>query len=267
MSEPSAEHSSHTLELRTGKLHYLRGGAGEPVVVLHHSTGSLGWIPFCAELAREFDVIVPDLPGYGRSERPEWAREPRDLAILVGRAIEALGLEDATVVGLGMGGFVAAELACLNPHCLGRLVLVGAAGLRPERGEILDQMLVDYPDYVRAGFRDDTAYTAVFGAEPAADVLTLWDFSREMTSRICWKPYMFNRRLEPLLRDVTIPTLLIWGSRDRVVPPVCGEQYARALPDATLEIVEGAGHLIELEDPAGLARRIGAHVRKALRKS
>jgi pimeloyl-ACP methyl ester carboxylesterase len=267
MSEPSVEHASESLELATGKIHYLRGGAGEPLVVLHHSTGSLGWIPFCAELAREFDVVVPDLPGYGRSERPEWAREPRDLAILIGRAIERLGLDEPTVVGLGMGGFVAAELATMNPGCIGRLVLVGAAGLRPEQGEILDQMLIDYPEYVRAGFRSEEAYKAMFGEEIAQDVQTLWDFSREMTARICWKPYMFNRRLEPLLPDVKIPTLLIWGSQDRVVPPSCAQQYARGLPDATLELIEGAGHLVELEEPARVAQRIAAHVRKALRKS
>ena len=247
--------ASGQLELATGRIHYLSGGSGDPLVVLHHSTGNPGWIPFYAALAREFAVEVPDLPGYGQSERPEWARSPRDLAILIGRYLERRDLEAVTLVGLGLGGFVAAELACMNPSRLERLVLVGAAGLKPERGEIADQMMLDYGDYVRRGFRDDAAHDAVFGAEADKELRTLWGFSREMTARISWKPYMFNRALPPLLPDMRVPTLLVWGGEDRIVPPVCGEQYAR------LHVVEGGGHLLDLEQPEALAQLVAEHAR------
>ena len=258
MSEDAADGS---LELKTGRIHYQSAGAGDPVLVLHHSTGNPGWIPFYAELAREFAVEVPDLPGYGQSERPDWARSPRDLAILIGRYLEGRGLQGVTLVGLGLGGFVAAELACMNPSRLERLVLVGAAGVKPERGEIADQMMLDYGDYVRQGFRDDAAHDAVFGGEADKELRTLWDFSREMTARISWKPYMFDRSLPPLLGDMRVPTLLVWGSQDRIVPPVCGEQYARLLPDARLHVVEGGGHLLELEEPEALAALVAGHAR------
>src|SRR5262249_39474907 len=99
-------HTGHTLEVAGLGLRYLKGGAGAPVVVLHHSTGNPGWIPFYERLAERATVYVPDMPGYGQSARPEWAREPRDLGILLLQALTRLHIERVALVGLGLGGFV-----------------------------------------------------------------------------------------------------------------------------------------------------------------
>lgn len=247
-----------TLEVAGLTVRYLRGGEGAPVMTLHHSTGSPGWLPLHEALAKTNEVIVPDMPGYGQSTRPEWARDPRDLAILVGQALDKAGQERRpAVVGFGFGGFVAAELAAMRSKDISHLVLVGAAGLQPEEGEILDEMMVDFDQYVKAGFRDDAHYAESFGEEAAPEMRQLWDFSREMTARLTWKPYMFNRRLAPLLKEVQTPALIIWGGQDQVVPVVCGRQYAKALPNSRLEVLDGAGHLVEYEEPervAGLIR-------------
>ena len=247
------------IELATGKVHLLEGGSGSAVVFLHHSWGSPGWLPVHAALAANHRVIVPDLPGWGGSERPAWAREPRDIAILAGRILDALYLDPVTLVGAGFGGFVAAELATMRS--LDALVLIGAAGVKPENGEILDQMLVSHRAYIEAGFRDRDAYVAWVGEEPAEDVRQLWDFSREMTARVCWKPYMFNRRLPPLLAGVATRTLAVWGGADRIVPPGCARQYAGLLPNCRVEMLDGAGHLVEIEEAERVADLIGAHVR------
>jgi len=253
-------HAERTLDVAGRKVRVLDGGSGPPLVMLHHSVGSHGWMPFHDQLAARFHVYAPDLPGYGQSERPEWARDPRDIAILVNCLIDRLGLGRVTLLGAGFGGFVAAELATMNPAGLERLILIGAAGLQPREGEILDQMLIDYPEYVQAGFRSDTAYHSALGEDPAAVFKELWDFSREMTARLTWRPYMFNRRLPHLLREVTTPTLVIWGERDVVIPPVCGRQYLEALPNARLEVVPEAGHLVEMEEPTTVVNLIAAFV-------
>lgn len=245
--------SEQSLECAGLTLRYLKGGSGHPVVTLHHSTGSPGWLPLHDALAERAEVYLPDMPGYGQSTRPEWAREPRDLAILLGQAIDKLGLDNVALVGFGFGGFVAAEFATMASPRLSHLVLVGAAGLQPTQGEILDEMMVDFDQYVKAGFRNDELYTQNFGEETAPEMKQLWDFSREMTARLTWKPYMFNRRLAPLLAEVATPALIIWGEDDQVVPLACGRQYQAALPNARLEIVEGAGHLVEFEEPARVA--------------
>lgn len=263
MTTATGRHSEQIVDLAGQKVRVLEGGNGEPVVVLHHSTGNLGWIPFYDQLAQNHHVLVPDMPGYGQSDRPEWARDARDLAILSGRLIDRLSLQRPTLVGLGFGGFVAAELATMEPERLRALVLVGAAGLQPEQGEILDQMLIDFDEYIKAGFRDEAAYHRALGDDPLASYKELWDFSREMTARLTWRPYMFNRRIEPLLGEVKVPALLIWGAEDQVVPPACGRQFARALPNARLETIAGAGHLVELEEPERVAGLIRDHVKQA----
>jgi len=253
--------NEQSLEVAGLTLRYLKGGSGVPLVTLHHSTGSPGWLPVHDELAAKAEVYLPDMPGYGQSTRPEWAREARDIAILLGQALDKLGLEKVALAGFGFGGFVAAEFATMASGRLSHLVLVGAAGLQPTEGEILDEMMVDFDQYVKAGFRSDDLYAQNFGEETAPEIKQLWDFSREMTARLTWKPYMFNRRLAPLLKEVGTPTLIIWGGDDRVVPVVCGRQYQAALPNARLEVIDGAGHLVEYEEPARVSSLISDFIK------
>jgi pimeloyl-ACP methyl ester carboxylesterase len=221
--------------------------------------GNPGWLPFFDELAQQFSLTVPDLPGYGQSERPEWARDPRDMAVLMNRLVDRLDLRDVTLIGAGLGGFIAAEMAALNQSRLKSLVLIGAAGLQPDEGEIMDQMLVDFEEYAKAAFSSDAAYAKVFGEAASAEIKQLWDYSREMTARITWKPYMFSRRLAPVLGEIQVPALVVHGANDRVVPVACARQYVRGLANAKLEIVEGAGHSVELEHPEKVAGMITAH--------
>lgn len=257
----SMTHAERTIDVAGLNLRLLEGGEGAPMLLLHHSTGNPGWMPFYEQLATAYSLTVPDMPGYGQSQRPEWAREPRDLAILVNQALDRLGLtSDVSLVGLGFGGFVAAEMATMDQRRLSSLVLVGAPGIQPQEGQILDQMLVDFEEYVKAGFRSDESYEHVFGGELDPSIKQLWDYSREMTARLTWKPYMFNRRLAHLLREVRTPTLLVWGSRDVIVPLDVARQYQQALPNARLEVIDGAGHLVEVEEPERVAALVGAHI-------
>jgi pimeloyl-ACP methyl ester carboxylesterase len=166
------------------------------------------------------------------------------------------GARDVTLVGLGFGGWIAAEMASMAPRDVHRLVLVGAMGIKPERGEILDQALLSYLDYVRAGFHDPAGLERVFGREVPTTVLEQWDVNRETTFRIAWRPYMYNPSLPRLLGAVRAPALVVWGREDRVVPLECGELYAKALPAARLLVLDGVGHFVDLERPAELARAV-----------
>ena len=238
-------------------LHVARGGDGPPVLVLHHDIGSPKTLPFYDALAERFMVIRPSHPGYDGSPRPEWMRGVRDIAVVY----QALLAEDArtrapgavAVVGLGFGGWIAAEMATMAPRAFCSLVLVGAMGLKPERGEIADQAIVSYLDYARAGFAQPRAFERVYGAEPPTSMLEQWDLNREMTFRIAWKPYMYSQTLPHLLGGVRAPALVVWGDDDKVVPPSAGRVYASRLPDARLEIVPACGHCVDMEKPDALA--------------
>ena len=237
-----------------------RAGAGSPVLVLPHDIGQSDDTRFLDLLARQFSVYAPSHPGYDGSERPEWMRSVRDVAVVDQWLLADLGLTDVSVVGVGFGGWVAAEMATMSPRAFPRLVLVGAMGIKPAAGEILDQALLSYIDYVRAGFHEPGAFDRAFGAEPPTARLEQWDLNREMTFRIAWKPYMYSQTLPHLLGGVKTPTLVVWGRGDRVVPLECGERYARALLGARLHVVDGAGHFVDLEQPDTLARLVSEFI-------
>jgi len=74
-----------------------------------------------------------------------------------------------------------------------------------------------------------------------------------MSTRIAWKPYMFNQAMPHLIKAVTVPTLVVWGKQNHVVPLSCGERYQQAMPKAKLEVIEG-GHYLEAEKHSELAR-------------
>jgi pimeloyl-ACP methyl ester carboxylesterase len=244
-----------------------RGGDGPPLLVLHHDIGSPERPAFHAALARHFTVFAPSHPGYDGSPRPDWMRSVRDVAIVYQALLAQHELTRApgavTLVGLGFGGWIAAEMATMAPSAFRRLVLVGAMGLKPERGEIVDQALLSYIDYVRRGFADARAFERVFGAEPTTSRLEQWDLNREMTFRIAWKPHMYNPTLPHLLGGVAAPALVVWGSDDRIVPRECGERYVKSLANARLRIVEGAGHFVDMEKPDELATLIARFVSEA----
>ena len=260
MTTSTETHTTEQIEVAGRRVQYLQGGGGDPLLVLHHSIGNPGWLPLYEQLAASRQVLVPDLPGYGQSERPEWARDPRDLAILVHQLLDKLGLGAVPILGLGFGGWIAAEMATMNQSRISGLVLVGATGIQPDEGEILDQMLIDYDEYVRSGFSNEERYQAEFGEEPAPEYRELWDYSREMTARLTWKPYMFNRRLPHLLAEVQTPTLLVWGADDAVVPLAVARAYEAALPNASLELVADCGHLVDMEQPGRLAELVAAQL-------
>jgi len=228
-------------------------GSGEPVVVIHHSTGPL-WTPYLELLAQTNQVVAPHLAGFGRSQRPSDARAPSDLAVLAMQQLDALDLGPVAVVGLGFGGWVAAEMAAMYQRRLASLTLVGAAGLKPAEGFIHDPMMTAFDAYVRQGFANQDRFDALFGATPADDVIELWDFSREMTARLTWKQWMWSISLPTLVRGVRIPAQVIWGGDDRIVPLECGYHYAELLGGAPLHLVADAGHNVDLEQPEQLAR-------------
>jgi pimeloyl-ACP methyl ester carboxylesterase len=243
--------SESALDVAGGKLHLARAGSGRPVVVLHHDTGSPDHLDFYDALADRFDVLVPHHPGYGKSERPQWLRSVRDVAVIYQWLLSDLGIERASLIGLGFGGWIAAEMATMAPREFHRLVLVGAMGLKPPDGDILDQAILSYIDYARAGFHDQQAFARVYG-DVTTDQLVEWDLCREMSFRIAWKPYMYNQTLPHLLGGVRTPALVVWGDDDKVVPRSAGERYAALLPRARFEIVQRAGHCVEMEQPEAL---------------
>ncbi len=255
--------SESMMEVAGGKVHLLTSGAGEPLLILHRDVGKPGWLPFYEQMAQHFTVYAPSHPGFDQSERPEWLRNVRDLAVVYQWILKDMKLDKLSVVGLGFGGWIAAEMATMDHHQLRKLVLVSAMGVKPVKGEILDQFLLYTTDYIRAGFYDPSKMGDLYGKEPDVDQLVMWEMNREMTTRIAWKPYMFNAALPVLLKGVDTPTLIVWGKEDKIAPLNCGERYMQALPRAQLVALNECGHFVEVEKPTELAQLALEFLRKA----
>jgi len=234
----------------------LVGGRGDPLLVLHGAGGSRGWRRWMAAVAERFTIYAPTHPGFGQADAADWMEGIDDLARFHLWLLDELGLARAHVLGHSIGGWAAAEMATMSPRAIDRLVLVAPAGLKPEEGEILD-VFFHTPAEVLARMVHDPAsipeWAELYGHPPSADEIEIATRNREMTARLTWKPYMFNPRLARFLPRVTAPTLIVWGREDRVIPAICGAQYRRALPAATLSVLPRCGHLPPVEHPEAFA--------------
>jgi pimeloyl-ACP methyl ester carboxylesterase len=249
-----------TIEIAGTKMHFARAGEGPPILLLHRDTGPLETSAFQDDLANSANLLLPHHPGWGRSTRAQWMRSVRDVAVVYRGLLAELGVTRPVLVGLGFGGWIAAEMATMAPADLAKLVLVAPMGIKPPEGDILDQAIISYLDYARAGFNDQSAFDKTYGAEPTTDQLEAWDIAREMCFRIAWKPYMYSQTLPHLLASVKVPALLVWGDKDKVVPLATAKRYLAALANAKLEVFEGCGHCVDLERPAILAKLLARFI-------
>jgi pimeloyl-ACP methyl ester carboxylesterase len=245
--------AEHTVTVSGAKIYLKRAGKGAPLLVLPHDIGTLDNLAIYDTLAGKHDVIIPHYAGWGRSPRQDWMRSVRDIAVQKQGLLCEMGIEKPSLLGLGFGGWVAAEMASMAPKAVAKLALVGPFGIKPAEGYILDQAIISYIDYPKAFFHDEKAFTAHYG-NVTTDQLEAWDIAREMCFRIAWKPYMYSQTLPHLLGAVKAPALVVWGEHDQVVPASTAAQWKSALPGARLETVKGAGHAVEMEKPAELAK-------------
>ena len=234
-------------------------GQGEPLLVLHGAGGSRGFTRAFGLLAERYTVWMPTHPGFGGSGDADWMEGIDDLARFYLWFIDVARLGRPHVLGHSIGGWTAAEMAAMSPGALGRLILVAPAGLKPERGEIFDIFYHPLATVRERTMHDPASvpeWQALFGTPPTPAELEVAARNREMTARLTWKPYMHNPRLPHFLPRVTNPALIVWGREDRIVPVVCGEQYRRLLPDATLHVLERCGHVPPVEQPDAFARLV-----------
>jgi pimeloyl-ACP methyl ester carboxylesterase len=253
-TSPTADPASQTVELAYGPVHVVSAGSGPPLLLLHHDVGPMGWTEFHEALVRDFTVFAPDMPGFGESPRADWARHPRDLAAVMLALARNLGRRHYTLVGLGFGGWVAAEMAAFAYPEMAALVLAAPAGLKPESSFILDQVMEEHFAYLRAGFANPETFEKHFPDARDKAVKTRLDGARETIARVSWKPYMYSYELPETLREVHLPVTVVWGDRDAVVPQECARLFADAIPACRVEYLPGAGHFLDREAPQELAR-------------
>jgi pimeloyl-ACP methyl ester carboxylesterase len=232
----------------------LSAGSGEPLLYLHGAGDLGGWTPALSVLARGFRVLRPDLPGFNYSAPRADVRSVHDLAYRTWDLIDALGLDRVRVIGSSLGGWLAADLATVEPARVSHLVLAGAAGLRPSAGFGVDVFVLSPAQMLARTYHGAQAREQAMAAaaeregDPELQLLQLRN--RAATARLAWNPYFHDPGLADRLHRVRARTLVIWGEQDQLMPAECGRRYAGLIPGARLEVLAGCGHLPQSERTA-----------------
>jgi pimeloyl-ACP methyl ester carboxylesterase len=259
MADDAREWQSESLRVAGCDLIVIRGGAGRPLLVLHDELGFPGWLRWNAALAESRTLIIPMHPGYGVTAAPEWIRNIRDLAGFYSIFVRQQKLALVDVIGFSLGGWIAAEMAAANPDQFSHMILVGPAGIKPAEGEITDFFQMMAPDQLRATVREPTdtpEFAQLFGGI-GPQAFSLMEEARAQTARLAWQPFMHNPSLGHLLEVVdSLPTLLVWGKQDGIVPVAAANDYKRAIKNSELAVFDNCGHRPEVEVRDQFVRRI-----------
>jgi pimeloyl-ACP methyl ester carboxylesterase len=272
-----------TFPLRHATIHghdvgYRMAGQGPVVLLIHGMAGSSRtWLDVMRVLARDHTVIAPDLLGHGESAKPmgdyslgAYASGLRDL--LVG----ALGIESATLVGQSLGGGVAMQLAYQHPEVCQRLVLAASGGLGREVSWVLRALALPGAEYVipplfpRAARRAGDKLVRFFHERGvrAPHVAEMWQAYASLTETPNRRAFIRTVRavIDPggqtvsardrLYLAATVPTLIVWGDQDDIIPVAHAHAAHELMPGSRLEIFEGAGHFLHAEQPLRFAETL-----------
>lgn len=231
-------------------------GQGAPLVYLHGAGGSR-WSPGLDLLAERLQVYLPEHPGFGTTERPEWLQTMKDMARFYRDLFQAAGLTDLNLVGQSLGGWLAAELAILDGSRLRRLVLVDAAGLQIPGEDRPNMFSLPPSEMPYLLYHDQELARQAASVRATPEQAAQQARNREMAARLGADPYLSDPSLEQRLPQIKLPTLILWGAQDRLIPPTHGSLYARSIAGARLQTIKACGHSPHVEQPVELARLIG----------
>jgi len=281
MPDTEVETTARHVTAGARQLYVTEAGEGDPVVLLHGggpgATGMSNFSRNIDDLVRAgYRVVVPDLPGYGRSTKGVDRSDPfGDLALAVRGLLDALDINRAHLVGNSYGGAAALRLALDRPDRVDRLVLMGPGGIGTTRAKPtagLDKLLGYYggdgpslakvDDFIRN-------YLVADGSRVPADLVEL-RYQASIDPEVIADPPLRlpsgPGALRTLLRmDLTrdrrlatcaVPTLVLWGTEDKVNRPSGGLRLAATMPHCDLYLASGVGHWLQYEDPALFARLV-----------
>lgn len=229
------------------------------MVLWLHDTFGNRWTPGHEALSRAFQLIAPSLPGFEDSTTLGRIDGPEDVVFWLLDLLDALALAQPAIIGCGLGGWMAAELAVRYPERLRRLVLVNAYGLQVPGALPEDEFALTPPLLRPLLFREPDGPLAVDwlpDSEPPERVARTLH-ARVAAARLAWQ-FPYSPKLRGRLARVHVPALVLWGARDRLIPLAHAQAYADALPEARLVILPAAAHYPYLEEPQRFADEVAA---------
>jgi pimeloyl-ACP methyl ester carboxylesterase len=255
---------------------YRQAGEGPLLVMVHGIAGSSGtWVPVMPLLAERYTVIAPDLLGHGESAKPRGDYSLGAYASGIRDLLGVLGHERATIVGHSLGGGIAMQFAYQFPQMAERLVLVCSGGLGKEVTPLLRALTVPGTEYVLPFFLRRELHDVLgaagrvvgrFGVRADPFLSEVWQAWARLTDVRAQRAFIHTIRAvidiagqrvsarDRLYLAHEVPTMIVWGDRDQVIPVSHGHIAHELIPGSRLEVVQGAGHFLPIERPELLDR-------------
>jgi pimeloyl-ACP methyl ester carboxylesterase len=242
-------------------------GTGRPVLLLHGGAGPMSVAGFAQLFASHHPVrvLTPTHPGFGGTPRPDALNSVSRLAQVYARLLDELDLQDVTVVGNSIGGWIASELALVDRHRLGRLVLVDAAGITVEGHPVADVFHLTMDEVAKRSYHTPAAFPINLAA--MSDQQKAGMAANRATLAVYSGPSMGDDTLRGRLHGIDLPTLALWGASDRIVDPDYGRAWAAAIPGAEFELIPQAGHLPQIETPDALRTSLWGFMERTAARS
>jgi pimeloyl-ACP methyl ester carboxylesterase len=258
------------VSIHANEIAYRRGGEGPALLLLHGIAGSSEtWVPAMRLLQRDYTLLAPDFLGHGGSSKPKGDYSLGNYAAGVRDFLDLLEIERATVIGQSYGGGVAMQFAYQFPERCERLVLIDAGGLGREVSWLLRYVTLPGAEYVlpalfSSPIRDWGNSLLSFLHDRgihSARATEMWRSFSSLTDPANRAAFVRTMRavIEPAGQAISamdrlylaehMPTLIVWGDRDKIIPVSHAYQAHEAIPNSRLEIVEGVGHFPHVEDP------------------
>lgn len=238
-----------------------QAGAGATILFLH-GAGGASWTPLHERLSRDWRVLLPEHPGFGRSTIPDWMMSVGDLAFYYLDLIEELDLQDAHLVGHSLGGWTAAEIAIRNTARLASLTLMAPAGIAAPDAPFGDIFLWSPEEHAQHQFFHSHFVEERLRQPVDLDILLQ---NRAATARLAWNPRLHNPQLPHWLHRIDVPTLLLWGAEDAVIPLACQEAFLHGIKGAEHAVFPQTGHGLHTENADQIAERLDAFLRGVAR--
>jgi pimeloyl-ACP methyl ester carboxylesterase len=235
-----------------------RDGKGERLLFLHGAGGWPAWGPFLASLAGQYQVFLPEHPGFGLSDHPPWIRNVGDLAMYYLDFLDALDGPPVHLIGHSLGGWTAAEMAVRNTARLKSLTLIAPAGVRVKGLVCGDNFIWSREEYFRNLIYDQKLAEQELARVPTDEEADIELTNRYMATKLGWEPRWYSPSLETWLHRIRIPTLVLWGRDDKLFPSDYAKAWAAQIPDIRVEIASECGHRPQIEKPDWAAQQVRA---------
>lgn len=226
------------------------------VLLLHGSDGNESLLPLQQALGTQARCLLPVHPGFGGQAVPSWLDNVADLANFYLEFIAQQGLTDVHLVGVDLGGWIAADMAVRNGTALASLTLVGALGIHVDGVPVVDVFLRTDEQLIADSIHSAALAEQLVQAPRSAEQEEIAIKNKELTARLTWQPRGHDPHLAKWLHRIGTPTQVVWGAQDRILPLAYGEAWCAQIPGAQLVTLADCGHAPQTEKPAELAAAI-----------